>query len=178
MLLGDPSQLIDSQVPAYQPFLQMRPWTHVLVPRQMKLHARLAQPFLHVYTPTALASLWLAMCDLLGWFDHVLFGCPKVISISPLRTCLGASSVVASVAKALRILCPTVDFLAGPDVRGLVFLLAPNIDGRSTAWNGNCTSRWLFLTFYQLRQQTLQRALSEIVGIPGNDVDAATATTR
>ena len=48
------SQTIDARITPFQTFNQMRPRTHVLIPRPMKFSARLAQQFLNVHTPSLL----------------------------------------------------------------------------------------------------------------------------
>ena len=53
--LGNLIQSIDARIPTRQAFFQMRPRTHVLISRPMKFHTRLAQPFLHLETPSCLA---------------------------------------------------------------------------------------------------------------------------
>ena len=53
--LGNLVQSIDPLVTSRQSFLQMRPGSHVLITGPMKFHARLAQPFLHIETPSSLA---------------------------------------------------------------------------------------------------------------------------
>ena len=81
VLLGDPIEPIDPRVPARQTLLQFRHWAHVLLPRPMKLHARLAKTFLYVDTPTCSTSSSVATCDLLAQFEHVIFGASKDIPI-------------------------------------------------------------------------------------------------
>ena len=53
--LGNLVQSIDPLVTSRQSFLQMRPGSHVLITGPMKFHPRLAQPFLHIETPSSLA---------------------------------------------------------------------------------------------------------------------------
>ena len=53
--LGNLVQTIDPLVTSSQSFLQMRTRSHVLITGPMKFHARLAQPFLHIETPSSLA---------------------------------------------------------------------------------------------------------------------------
>ena len=56
VLLGDPAQAIDARISAFQPFRQMRAWSHVLVPGPMKFDARLAEQLLKIESGPALFS--------------------------------------------------------------------------------------------------------------------------
>ena len=50
--LGNLVQPVDARIPSRQSFFQMSPESHVLIARPVKFHARLAQPFLHIETPS------------------------------------------------------------------------------------------------------------------------------
>ena len=54
VLFSNLVQTIDARITPFQTFNQMRPRTHVLIPRPMKFSARLAQQFLNVHTPSLL----------------------------------------------------------------------------------------------------------------------------
>ena len=53
--LGNLVQSIDPRISSRQSLFQMRPGSHVLITGPMKFHPRLAQPFLHIETPSCLA---------------------------------------------------------------------------------------------------------------------------
>ena len=50
--LGNLVQSIDARIPSRQSLFQMRTGSHVLITGPMKFHTRLAQPFLHIETPS------------------------------------------------------------------------------------------------------------------------------